>query len=387
MKKAATNRSLSLTGGSSCGFVQDTSAKIWPNDNRRINGAHFLLGRLRSERNLIEIGLQLAELGRQAYLLSQPQLVDSVCQAILELPLPPSIRCIGAYYALPWDPNRLESLRQPLAKIADEAAPGLRERAVLQLGRTYFRYGDVGSASYYFTEAARASKESDFFVHLKAHRFLAMCRSAEGDHVGAASLLDRLWRPMQAIRGAYPAEYLDYLNSVAVELGHLGNVVQAKYVLSTPLSSQASKFFPTWFDTKRELDESEANSAKAPPLVFAIGSVFEPASQLEGESRAEVSIGTRPVPAPETERAQEAEPLAQPRPAHDRAIATSYKREAIPLAAIPLVITFRCAPALVARTSEKCSVSRSRPRVAHDFWRYIRSKPARAPPSRVLFLD
>src|SRR5262249_24455860 len=132
-------------------------------------------------------------------------------------------------------------------------------------------------------------------------------------------------------------------------------------------------------------DEIEVKGAKSPPLVFAIGSVFEPASQLEGEPRVEASKETRPDLAPETVRAQVAEPLAQPRPARNRAIATSNKREAIPLAAIPLVkLTTRCAPLPLSGTSEKCSVARSRPRAAHPFWRYIRSKPARAPPTRVL---
>ncbi len=57
-------------------------------------------------------------------------------------------------------------------------------------------------------------------------------------------------------------------------------------------------------------------------------------------------------------RAQEAEPLTQPKPARSRAIATSYKREAIPLAAIPLV---KLAARLPVGTSQKCSAARGRP--------------------------
>src|SRR5262249_33940021 len=261
------------------------------------------------------------------------------------------------------------------------------ERVILQYAGTYLRAGDPKSAAYLYLEAARTSRGVDFLSHVQACRLLAVCRSIQGDHVGALSDLNRLWAGMQSIKCAYPVEYLQYLNSVAVELGALGQISEAKGVLQIPLSSSVAPRYPGWFETKRELDEIEAKGAKSPPLVFAIGSVFEPASQLEGESRAEVSIGTRPEPAPETVRAQEAEPLAQPNPAHNRAIAISNKREAIPLAAIPLVITFRCAPALVAGTSEKCSIFRGQPRAAHAFWRYIRSKPARAPPTSVLFQD
>jgi hypothetical protein len=156
-------------------------------------------------------------------------------------------------------------------------------------------------------------------------------------------------------------------------------------LLAIPLASSVAPRFPNWFDTKREIEEIEAKGATSPPLVFAIGSVFESASQLESESRPEVSIGTRPDAVPETVRAQEAEPLAQSKPARTRAIAPSYKREAIPLAAIPLVkLTPRYAR-LPVGTSEKCSSPRFRPRVAHAFWRHIRSKPARAPPTSFLF--
>src|SRR5262249_4089788 len=156
--------------------------------------------------------------------------------------------------------------------------------------------------------------------------------------------------------------------------------------LALPLLCWAPARFPTWLGTSGELDEIEAHGAKSPPFIFAIGSVFEPASQLEGESRANVSIGTVPAPVPETARAQEAVPLAQPRPARSRAIATSYKREAIQLAAIPLVITLRRRLLSPVGTSEKCSASRRRPAEMRALHRYITGKPSRAPPARVLFL-
>jgi hypothetical protein len=242
-----------------------------------------------------------------------------------------------------------------------------------------------------------ACKGVDPLTYLQAQRYVAVCRSIEGDHLGALSHLNQLEPALQAFRRVYPTEFLDQLNSRAVELGQLGRVEEARKLLRVALASPIAVNYPTWHDTNRELDEIEAKGVKAPPLVFAIGSVFESASQLERDSRAEVSTRTaaHPVPhtvpvpqavaAPETVPAQEAEPLAQPRPARYRAIAYSYKREAIPLAAIPLVkLVLRCAPLRPPGTSEKCSTYRSRPRAAHTFRRYIRCKPARAPPIRIL---
>ena len=256
---------------------------------------------------------------------------------------------------------------------------------MLQVARAYVRSGDLPTALPFLVEAANASSGIDPLTYLQAHRYLAVCQSIDGDHLGALSHLSQLEPALQAVRHIYPTEYLDQLNSRAVELGQLGRVDQAKGLLAIPLASSIAAGFPDWHETKRELDEIEAKGATAPPLIFAVGSVYEPAaSQLEGESRAEVSTGTKQEPDPETVRAQ-AVPLAQPIPARSRAIATSYKREAIPLAAIPLVkLLVRRAPQLPTGTSENCSAERSRPRALHDYCRYIRSKPARAPPTGVL---
>jgi hypothetical protein len=225
----------------------------------------------------------------------------------------------------------------------------------------------------------------ELLSHVQSCRLLAICRGASGDHRGAVDDLKRLWRVMQSIKRSYPVEYFQYLNSLAVELNAAGRYAEALDTISVPLATSIASRVTTWLETKNEIEETAARAATSPPLIFAIGSVFEPAaSQLEGESRAAVSTGTKPEPVPETVRAQ-AVPLAQPKPARHRAIATSYKREAIPLAAIPLAkLLIHRAPQLPAGTSEKCSVGRSRRRAVHEFWRYIRSKPARAPPTRVL---
>jgi len=333
----------------------------------------------------VGLAYHLAELARQSVLLGERDSANAAGQAILELPLPSSVHSIGTYYTGLQGNSSTEELRTTLAKLADQTAPGLRERVVLQYARTYLNSGDIKSATYYYLEAARISAHVEALSHLQAHRLLAVCLSANGDHVGALNHLNRLRPSIENVRRIYPLEYYAYLNSLAVELGQLSRTAEAKGVISLPLSSSVSRRFPDWFETQRELDEIEAKGATAPPLIFAVGSVYEPAaSQLEGESRAEVSTGTKQEPDPETVRAQ-AVPLAQPIPARSRAIATSYKREAIPLAAIPLVkLLVRRAPQLPTGTSENCSAERSRPRALHDYCRYIRSKPARAPPTGVL---
>jgi hypothetical protein len=353
---------------------------------RRLSAvAQIIVGGFKSERELAALGAELTELGRKAYLLRRFDLVEDVGRTLLETPLPPSVRCLGTYYSLPFKAIGSDWQKAVLHQISSQAAPGLRERVALQLGSAYFESGDIESASHYLLEAAAMARGTDLLTELQAFRYLAICRSAEGDHVDALKSLMALNNGMSVIRRLYPSEYLEHLNSIAVELGAVGKVAEARALLATPLASTLATHFPNWSETKRELDEIEAKGATAPPLIFAVGSVYEPAaSQLEGESRAEVSIGTKPQPVPETVRAQ-AVPLAQPIPARSRAIATSYKREAIPLAAIPLVkLLVRRTPQLPAGTSENCSAGRSRPRALHDYWRYIRSKPARAPPTGVL---
>jgi hypothetical protein len=342
------------------------------------------LAGLKSDAEIRRAGAYLAGLARQAHLLRQTELVEAISRSILDLPLPSQIQCIGSYYPLLSSPERIGSMKSAFVKIADDAAPGLRERVMLQIARSHFRSGDLKTALLYFIETAKASVRVDPLTYIQAHRHLAIYKSIEGDHRGALSHLEQLQPAVQAFRHVYPTEYLDQLNSLAVELGQLGRINEARRLLAIPLGSSLAPHFPTWHDTRQELDEIEAKGVKAPPIIFAIGSVVEPKSLIEGECRAEVSAKAKPETVHETVRAQEAEPLAQPKPARSRAIATSYKREAIPLAAIPLVKrSIRCAW-LPGGTSEKCSAARYRPRAGRAFWRYIRSKPARAPPTSFL---
>jgi len=379
--KARTNKILSFTKRSSFALVADTvncSA-------RPLLPTSVILARARSEFDLIRQGDRLIEQARLAFMLRENQVMEAASSAILELPLPSSLRAMGEYYSLQPNSRAPGEQRERLAKIISEAAPGFRERVMLQYARTYLNAGDAETAAYHYSEAARASRGVDTLSHLQSLRLMAVCRSISGDGSGALKDLQRLGQPMSAIQRCYPVEYFEYLNSLAVELAQAGKSREASELVFRLLATSIASRFPNWLETKSEIAEIEAKGATAPPLIFAIGSVYEPAaSQLEGESRAKVSIGTKPEPAPETVRAQ-AVPLAQPKPARTRAIATSYKREAIPLAAIPLVkLLVRRAPQLPAGTSEKCSVGRSRLRALHDLLRHIRSKPARAPPTGVL---
>jgi hypothetical protein len=349
-----------------------------------IRPARAILAAIKSEREMANLGAFLVDLTRRAHIQREHSVVTALCHEIRELPLPLAIQSMATYYSLLSDTTDLESSREKFLQIACNATPGLRERALLQAATTSSVVGDLESATHYALEAAAAARGVDPLTHIQALRFLAICKSIEGDHSGALADLRALWLPTQAIRRDYPADYLEYLNSLAVELGELGRIQEALSVLAIPLASSVAERFPNWLDTKREIAELDARGANSPPLVFAIGSVVGPAIQLECEARAEVS-NARPEAVPETVRVQEAEPLAQPNPAHSRAIATSRKREAIPLAAIPLVklTTGRARPP--AGTSAKCSILRCRPRPAHAFWRYIRGKPARAPPTSALF--
>src|SRR5262249_16723 len=200
---------------------------------------------IRSERDLRKAGIYLSRLARHAHLLRQTELVHSISQVILELPLPPEIQCMGTYYpllssSLTANNADFSRMKSELVRIADSAAPGLRERGMLQVARTHFRSGDLPTAFGHFAEVARAAKGLDPLTYLQAQRYAAVCRSIEGDHSGALSHLNQLQPVLDAFRYVYPTEYLDQLNSRAVELGQLGRVDEARRLLAIPLASSLS---------------------------------------------------------------------------------------------------------------------------------------------------
>lgn len=80
----------------------------------------------------------------------------------------------------------------------------------------------------------------------------SIIKSVDGNHRGAVADLEALFPIARTIAPWYPNEFYNYLNSLAIELGEIGRLQEAKnvckIVLASPLLSAYPEYRETWDD-------------------------------------------------------------------------------------------------------------------------------------------
>jgi tetratricopeptide (TPR) repeat protein len=283
MKTSTPTKSLARIYSSSMGLIAP-SRQVAPGESSGGLAGAFL-GRLSlraSRENLRRLGTHLVALARQARLLRQTEVVEWTSQALLALPLPSEFQLMAHYYEAycQQQAGETEASRITLTKVADEAPPGYKERAILELGGSLLRSGDFQASAPYFVEAARAARTTDFLVHIEAFRNLAIVRSVDGDHHGALRDLERLHPIIKSLSRHYPSLYCTYLNSLAVEMSQLGRNREAKQIIGKLLALPIAERNPEWRETAEQIALNEARGVSC-PLTFAIWSPTDAASTPE----------------------------------------------------------------------------------------------------------
>jgi hypothetical protein len=233
-----------------------------------------------SSRDLEAIGRQLIDIARQARVSRRTDLVEIASQAVLSLPLSADIHNAGIFYAGYCQHQRgeVEDSRTIFGQVADSPALGFRERAIFELGTTYFRQGDINQALYFYIEAAKAAKCTDPMVYVQSIWMLAACSGISGDHRRASSDLEQLFPLVRSLSGKYPSLYFDYLNSLAVEFSEVGRVEEANKVIDDALASPFADRYPEWAETKREIAQKANEGRKSPALIVAVPSALPEAA-------------------------------------------------------------------------------------------------------------
>jgi tetratricopeptide (TPR) repeat protein len=237
--------------------------------------AHFA-----SRGELEAIGRQLVDIARQARMSRRTDLVEIASQAILSLPLASDIHTAGVSYAAYCQHQRgeVEESRIILIGVADSPASGFKERAIFELGTTYFERGDITQALYFYIEAAKAAKQTDPLVYIQSIWMSAACNGVTGDHRRASSDLEQLFPLVRALSARYPPLYFDYLNSLAVEFCEVGRVEEANKVIDIALASPFADRFPEWTETKSEIAQKTKEGCKSPALIIAVPSALPEAA-------------------------------------------------------------------------------------------------------------
>lgn len=199
-------------------------------------------------------------LADNAYNLRRLDYLSQHARALIALP--GRYEPIGKYYlglaTLRQGQGRLD-LAQKLFDEAVAHAPDVyKARAVLALGSVAEYRGDAESKLRFYREALRF-KRLDYFTLTETNRAIALAASREGHHAGALQHLERFLPIVKASRD--PRLYLDYLNSLAVELGEMGRKQEARSMIRHVIASPFAVAYPEWRETAEELRSANRSFA------------------------------------------------------------------------------------------------------------------------------
>ncbi len=220
------------------------------------------------------LGRRLAAITRHALLSRQMDVVEQVSRIMLALPISDELRNLGLYYqAISLNRQKdFDQARQLLESIIEKATPAYRARALQCIGATYFESGQPDAAMPFYLAAGKIASDKDPLTFVEAALQIAIIKSIHGDHNQALEDIEKLFPLIRVIGKHYPVAYYDFLNSLAVELGEVGRVNEAKAACSIALASPFAPAYPEWTETRGEL---EAKRTSATPSVIAFNQAPE----------------------------------------------------------------------------------------------------------------
>ena len=244
--------------------MQISHAGLW----QRI--ARTLIRGVHAERTLTDLTVDLTCLAEHAYSGRQLEVVGYVGQLLSQLPLSRQTESIGLYYQAlnlnrsgRGDTAQAESL---LEKVVDRASLKYVARAMVTLGINATAVGDYQTALSRYREAMRIltrDRIPDPVTLYMARRMTAVVRGMSGDHRGAVVDLEKIFPLARLASFQQPYAYHDYLNTLAVELGEVGRLDQARRASSITLASPFAAAYPEWLETFDEIRLKQRRASRS----------------------------------------------------------------------------------------------------------------------------
>jgi hypothetical protein len=157
-----------------------------------------------------------------------------------------------------------------------------KSKALIALAALELKDNNCELGIKYCSEAIRRSHNISTKIH--AARSITVIKSAEGFHALALKDLEAL-APLT--RYASPIARYQYLNSLAVELGEVGRVEEAKNVCKIVLASPFAFAYPEWHETGREIALKAYKSRSAVSVIQPISENIIPLPVSESSSPVE----------------------------------------------------------------------------------------------------
>ena len=228
------------------------------------------------------LGRHLASIARHAYFARQITALEQVSELMLRLPISDEQKAVARYYQAICVKRRgdIAGARNLLQLSLRKVSPPDQARVLLSLGATYFDSGEIELSLPYYIEAALAARDYDHVTRVEAFREVAIIHSIQGDHRQAKTELESLLPHYQSVGKYHPTLYYDFLNSLAVELGEIGRIVEAETICTRILASPFAVDYPHWFETRNEL---AAKRTAATPSIIAVPAALETISSPQAQ--------------------------------------------------------------------------------------------------------
>ena len=200
-------------------------------------------------------------MAHQALDMKQTDAVEQISQILISAPLPREYQSIGHYYRVFCLKRRgeIEPARAGFQRLADW--PGLplkfRARAIHALGISYSERGLYDEAMPFFSAAAQAASPrygDDLLTTVNAQLITAISMSVAGDHKSSLRLLENL-RPLVRMLAPHQLPRFMYANSLAVELGEVGRLEEARRMTEIAVRSPYANLYSEYRETHAEILE------------------------------------------------------------------------------------------------------------------------------------
>lgn len=181
--------------------------------------------------------------------------LKEITAALSAIPYQPAERAARYYQAI------LIKRAGDLDRAADLLATIQAPRALHTLGTIEECRGNWTEAARLHVEAMRAARGLDVFTVTSARLQLAAIRAVDGDHAGALADFQSMWPTLRTAARAHPHLYPLWCNALAVELGELGRIEEARQAAAIAIASPVADRYPEWLETAEDLHQAEQAGA------------------------------------------------------------------------------------------------------------------------------
>lgn len=235
--------------------------------------AKFIKGTYKTEA-LTRLANRLIAMADHALDFKQTDQAEQISHILMNAPLPTEYRNIGQYYLACCIKRRGESdaARVRLERLAESPATPLpfRARALQAVGIIHQVAGDFQEALRFYlpaTDAASTRHGNDLLTTTYARWMMAAVRGISGDNAGALADLEKLLPIVRLVAPEHPWTLYGYVNSLAVELGEVGRLEEARRASQFALRSAYAPLYPEWHETRDEIAwKSRRASASVVPV-------------------------------------------------------------------------------------------------------------------------